>query len=76
MAQHLRRLQQAQDTVEYALLITLIALAAAAAVATFGQAVAAEYGDASECVPIHGKGPPEGVPGRGPPACKGGRRAR
>lgn len=67
---HCRR---AQDTVEYVLLITLIALAITAGAVTFADSLMNVYGQAAECVPIPGQGPPEGVPGEGPPECKGGR---
>ena len=64
----------AQDTVEYVLLVLLIALATTAGIMTFADALRASYQEASDCLPIPGKGPPDGVPGTGPPDCKGGRQ--
>ncbi len=65
---------RAQDTVEYVLLVLLIALATTAGIMAFAAALGAKYGDATDCIPIPGKGPPDGVPGIGPPDCKGGRQ--
>jgi len=65
--------RRGQDTVEYILLVLLIALATTVGIMAFAGALGASYGEASDCLPIPGKGPPAGVPGIGPPDCKGGR---
>ncbi len=73
----LRRLlacRRGQDTVEYVLLVLLIALSTTAGIMTFADALGAKYENAVVCIPIPGKGPPDGVPGIGPPDCKGGRQ--
>ncbi len=72
----LRRLlacRRGQDTVEYILLILLIALATTAGIMTFANALGTSYAEAADCLPIPGKGPADDVPGIGPPDCKGGR---
>ncbi len=74
LTQGLRRCARAQDTVEYVLLVLLIALATTAGILIFADALGASYQEASECLPIPGKGPADDVPGIGPPDCKGGRQ--
>ena len=72
----LRRLlacRRAQDSVEYVLLVLLIALATTVGIMAFANAVGASYEEAASCYPVPGKGPADDVPGIGPPDCKGGR---
>ncbi len=74
MIRGLRRCARAQDAVEYVLLVLLIALASTAGMMMFADALGDSYEDATDCLPIPGKGPPDDVPGKGPPDCKGGRK--
>ena len=73
LIRRLQRCLRGQDTVEYILLILLIALATTAGIMAFADALGARYVEASGCLPIPGQGPADGVPGIGPPDCKGGR---